>query len=921
MGSGPPAGWCVDGQNYEWVAEKAEGPLGVGAARIRFGDGGRVVLSSPARPMRSGVRHAAGVWLRSDPAGATVQLTVYDNVPGRPAAFDETFTTAHSWGFVKVQKDLPKAVRDHYYMTLTAHGDKCTLWLDGLLLGECEAGADAGWRPPAHPAGVALESEAAWGLVTGGAPHRVKARVVGVTGKDCRLQLRAVHTNGMKAELPPVPLDDAGVWEGSFEVTGEIAEAFGMLRIEATVAAADGRPLSAMAETLLARAPEPVPGPLPVSPFGIHVALREPDLEAVAKLGYKWCRIHDANGSTKWGYAEPEPGKWVWFDDEIALARKHGFCILGLLDGSPAWESGTQEKGYWRIYGAPKDVDNWRNYVREVVGHYAGSIEEWEVWNEPWDMNRFFKGGTPMLYAKLLKAAYEEAKAVNPQCTIVGVDTYPPFWEAAVLALGALPYYDVMSWHRYDPSLHGRPNDSIARVAERLRVAQARHGTPKPVLCSEGGPDVSIFHGSFFSFADPEVMGDWSEGADRYSRMYLSAIAAGNRRLIAYSVHNAPRHGLQTHMLIEPGPLLRPMHLALAALAHFVEGARYEKRLVPAHDISAHVFSQPSSRPYSDEPSTVVALIADGPELEPLPKPLPRTVRCFDRWGNPAPIPTQATRGITYLVATGDARGELLAALEGDPSLVERGPDIEALLKATVTSLTQGDPPLWKLLSAQGALVITATPDGPLAVRRTDLRSDEQLAGKLRLPAGAEFTGQTVTPAGQFKVGSFELAANAQKWSAAFAATRDGPGGSWRYTMLTVVPAGREPETSEREEVLEPAKLWESALLVGHTRDLHDTFYDGPCCVAANTLNGEYLLFDDPECLISMLDTAVMFGPAATSVMMFSKVEVSGDVAMILGNWNIVSLTFGAAPYAIMATLISTEDGWKIASMCTGSGY
>lgn len=82
MGAGVPAGWHVSGDSYEWIAEKASGPLGMGAARIQFGDSGRVSLTSPARFMRHGVSHALSLWLRSKLAGAVVRKTmIYRSLP------------------------------------------------------------------------------------------------------------------------------------------------------------------------------------------------------------------------------------------------------------------------------------------------------------------------------------------------------------------------------------------------------------------------------------------------------------------------------------------------------------------------------------------------------------------------------------------------------------------------------------------------------------------------------------------------------------------------------------------------------------------------------------------------------------------------------------------------------------------------
>jgi len=922
LGAGVPAGWRVDGDGFRWEAEMQPGPLGPGAARIRFEGKGQVSLESPGRFMCSGVNHAVSVWLRSDPPGARIQLRIADNDREETLGLDQTAIATADWQRVVFQTVLPKAIKDRYFLSLHANGENCILWLDGLWLGECKDPPAADWPPDVHPAGVVLEPEAPWGLVTGDAPLRVRAKAVGVTQPGCCLALHAVHTNGNTSDLPALPIDDRGIWEGRFEVDHAIARPFGMLRVEAAVLAPDGTPRSAKNETLLARAPEPAPGPRPDSPFGVHVALREPDLSAVAKLGYKWCRIHDASNITKWGYIEPERGQWIWHDDQVALARRAGLCILGMLDTAPAWSSGAEEGGYFRVCHAPGNIGDWRNYVRQVVSHYAGSIDDWEVWNEPWDMFRFFQGGNPMLYRVLLQAAYEEAKSVNPNCTVVGVDTYPPVWDTVVLGCGALPYYDVMSWHRYDSNLPGRPNDSIARVAQRLHDVQAGYGTPKPLLCSEGGPDVTLFHGSFFSFADPVIMGDWSRGADLYSRWFLSAIAAGNQRFIAYSVHNDPRHGWPTHMLIEPEYLLRPLHLSLAALAYFVEGAKYETRLIPAPDISAHIFRQSESRPYADAPSVVVALIADGEEPEDLTTPIPEGVACYDRFANPAVLPVQATRGITYLVARGDAGEQLLAALRGAPS-AETGPDtLEALTDAAIAALTKADPLFWTQWSAQGSLLLFHAPEGPVIATRAMLKSDAPLRERFRLPESTRITGRNITPAGPFTMGVLDLADAStppQRWSAAFSAVPDGPGGAWRLISLTVLPIEQEPSAEDRDSIEAGLRLWERALIDAHTRNLHDSFYDGPCCVAAATRNGEYFVFSEPEYLLTMLNTAVLWGPAKESAMEITTVRVHGDIAFAAGRWNISSLAFGTAPYAITASFIRSGAEWKIASMCAGA--
>lgn len=917
MGAGVPGGWKTSGENYSWTAETEPGPLGAGAARIEFKGAGVVELSSPACAMPEGMSCAVAVWARSVPAGGSIKIAVRDNDGEESVLFEKSVALTDAWQLATVKGTLSGALKGRYYLRFEARGSDSSVWVDGLWAGEVEGPMDGNWKPATRPAGVVLRPVTPWGLVTGEEPMRVSASVVGVKDKGAMLALRTIHTTGVTADLPSIPLDDSGIWQGEFEVGGDVAKPYGMLRVEATVVSADGKPLSAMSETLLARAPEPVPGPLSESPFGVHVLLREPDVAVAAKLGFKWCRIHDADATTKWGHAEPEPGKWVWQDDKIKMVRSYGLSIVGMLDSAPPWESGTDEKGYFAIYHAPKNVDNWRNYVRQMVGHYAGAIDQWEVWNEPWDMFRFFNGGSPQLYAELLKTAYAEAKAVNPKATIIGIDTYPPFWENAVLSMDTYSSYDLMSWHRYDPTLNGRPGDAVSRVAKRLVEAQAKYGTPKPILCTEGGPDVSVFHGSFFSFADPVMTGDWSDGADRLPRMYLSMLAAGSQRFILYSIHGTTRYGQLTHNIVEPGQLLRPCHLGVAAFAHFVEGAKYEGRLVPVHDVSAHVFSQPNKRAFADAPCTVVALIADGAENEDLPISLPANVRCFDRWANPCVPPSQATRGITYLVATGADQDTLKKALDGKPE-TGLGREIEALLKATVNSLTQGTPALWTLFSAQSAIAVSGGSEGYVAATRAMLKKDPALTSRFRLPQVTIMNSVDIQDAGEFRLGSIDLTQEANKWTLSFSAVQDGPGNSWRFISLALIP-NAPADDAARQVIAGELEVWAKSMREAQIRELYGHLYDGPCALGASTLNGEYFMFNRAEQLMAMMNTAILWGRAQKSEMTCGRIDVAGPVATVLGRWDLQSLAFGSAQYPVAATLVKTDKGWKTIALCTGA--
>ena len=316
---------------------------------------------------------------------------------------------------------------------------------------------------------------------------------------------------------------------------------------------------------------------------------------------------------------------------------------------------------------------------------------------------------------------------------------------------------------------------------------------------------------------------------------------------------------------------------------------------------------------------TVVVLAADGSESEDLPRSLPSGISCFDRWGNPMPVPTQATRSLTYLAADDDMREELLHAFTSEAPATESKQDVAALVDTTLSALCDGKPEPWTLFSAQGSLAVIADDAACVTATRAQFRADSDLAAKFRLPAGAQAANLTVRPAGPFTVGSFTLAGGDRKQAVSFVAVPDGPGGRWRYTSLTILPDAGQPDPQKTESVTQVLKIWESAILEASTLKLHDTLSAGPCCLMAATLNGEYFMFANPTYLLAMMNTAVLWGPATTSKMTFSKVVISGSVASVVGQWDVASMAFGIAPYAITATLFEENGAWKIVSMCASA--
>jgi len=734
----------------------------------------------------------------------------------------------------------------------------------------------------------------------------------------------------MTEEIPSVPIDTNGVWQGQFELTGELSKYYGMMRLEARVVDSDGKCLSPMSETLLSRAPIPLSGFRPNSAFGIHVSLREPDLQVMKNLGYQWLRIHDASTITKWASVEPEEGTWEWHDKQVRLARDQRFCILGMLDSTPVWESQTSHSGYFSIYGVPKNIDKWARYVRTTVQHYKGDIDNWEVWNEPWNMmpEGFFQGGSPGLYVKLLETAYKEAKTVNPNCTILGINTLPAFWDQKVLELGAYPYYDILSWHLYDANLQGRPHDNISTIAHRLYQEQEKYGTPKPQVCTEGGPGLSAWHGSYFSFADPALSGDWSEGADQLSRMYLGCIANSVQKFFLYTAHKDFRYGKAHYHATETGPLLKPMHLSVSALAHFIDGAEYQEYLKPAADISLHIFHHAEDRPFAPAPSTVVVLMADGQDSEDISFEISSGFDCYDRWGNRASVPKTASRGMVYLVASGFQQKTMIdnmrksCDIHATESVVNK--TVDSLIDNTIITLKQTPESFWKLFSPLESLFITPDSKIPLCLHRKDLKKSvpEVLSS---LPNDISLVCKTIKLGSRFAMGWYTIGSNKTsagegKWIVTFSAVQSSQEESWRYISLTLLPY----DISQKSEDICCARnvlaRWEDVLANKNKYALYDTLRTSNFCgIFYSFLNSGIEIYSHPHHCLAALQEWIKPGMFLQYIFSPTLQIAQGPLAVFGGELKYTSsLTNSLLPiksYNFCITMLRDETSWKIASI------
>ena len=293
--------------------------------------------------------------------------------------------------------------------------------------------------------------------------------------------------------------------------------------------------------------------PVPASLFGINViGLRfgtpMPDLRIGA-----W-RSFDST----WYRVEPSCGSWALdeLDREVEWASNHGVKLLMLLGNPPEWASSQPTTPGW-FSGAPngttappRDMEDWRTYVRTLATRYRGKVEGFELWNEP---NNFFRGSAHELVAlcrearAVIKQIAPELKVISPAVSLGGL----PFLEK-FLAAGGGDTFDVLAVHFYVAPGRGdrrpRPPEDMLPKIEAVQEMMKRHAVDKPLWNTETGWAVVNKRPTTAGEGEGFVGTALSDEASSafVARAYVLTWAAGIERLYWYS------WGARGMSLVEP---------------------------------------------------------------------------------------------------------------------------------------------------------------------------------------------------------------------------------------------------------------------------------------------------------------------------------------------------------------------------------
>jgi photosystem II stability/assembly factor-like uncharacterized protein len=199
-----------------------------------------------------------------------------------------------------------------------------------------------------------------------------------------------------------------------------------------------------------------------------------------------------------WADIEPEPNYLYWErpDATLRAAKFYDVEIVARLDRPPEWALDDSSPTPW-------NVEAYANFVRRVTERYEDRLAGIIIWNEP---NTALEWANqppdPAAYVALLEAAYDSAKAVNPDLAVLlaglaftegdGTNLNDLTYLEQLYEAGGGTYFDILAAHAYgfgqlpaDPPAPDRLN--FRRLELHRQIMAANGDEDKPVWVTEAG--------------------------------------------------------------------------------------------------------------------------------------------------------------------------------------------------------------------------------------------------------------------------------------------------------------------------------------------------------------------------------------------------------------------------------------------------
>lgn len=512
----------------------------------------------------------------------------------------KSFPLSNKWERFEVS--IIKA-KDKIYLPWVLSGGKGVCWIDAC---QFQKGSRATAYKDKEPVSVSINIDSKFNdiffngeTVSFDVSMRKAWRDFEANGVQCKLEVKDYYGELVKSDTVNVVFDESGFCKipyrfepkkfGAYFLSCVLKKDGVLINEDAATLAVVGKPV-AIEEGLKAFC-------------GIDSGIVVPGHE---RIGVKWIE-----SIVTWGRVESKKGDFKWSGnispDEIFAYKKAGYKVKAtFVPTSPKWASEKPEEGV----AFPKDMEDWRNFIREAVSRYKGNVDLWEVGGEveltfgsskyyramypDSVVNGFTAGKVAERMGKMIAAASQEIRRLDPGIPIGGIRPggmggdyragYPFSiavfkTEPAAFDLFPLDSYCNPRWIGPGRSERGNPEELIKQYKKAFEVS-SEYGTGQKVYCSE------------MAYAlDPgtDPAGEFArEHAEKLARAFLVSRMTPNVEMFHYFASIGRECGCEFDLWRYKRPL--PAVAAYSNVARVVENVRAAKEVEVMDGVKAVVF-------------------------------------------------------------------------------------------------------------------------------------------------------------------------------------------------------------------------------------------------------------------------------------------------------------------------------------------
>jgi hypothetical protein len=270
---------------------------------------------------------------------------------------------------------------------------------------------------------------------------------------------------------------------------------------------------------------------------------------------------------TNWAEIQLTKDHWYFdlLDKYVNWSQLHHTEILMPLTYTPRWASSTPDAptdveagNPPGLSGPPRDMGDWRIFVRTIATRYKGRIHNWEIWNEP-NRPQSWTGSVQTM-VEMTREASQILREIDPDNRIVAPapeETKGLGFLEEFLKEGGGQYVDMIGYHFYVGPDDGP--EAMVQLIDKVEAIMARYGqSDKPLWNTEAG------------WLGPKLLPQDLQAA-YVARAYILNWAAGVDRFYWFAWEN--HNGTQIVLTESDNATLTPAGKAFATIQVWMTGS------------------------------------------------------------------------------------------------------------------------------------------------------------------------------------------------------------------------------------------------------------------------------------------------------------------------------------------------------------